>query len=252
VTKFHHLIGDRKFIIRTDHKNLVYIRDTGSPKVMRWKYKIQGYDFEIEYLEGSLNDIADGFSRILVHDEDALRAAKGKPPLTTEYVCGLWEHYEPGLKVDDVEAEREFTYKHTTLPKRERQREQRDGRIDEQLNALGEFQSTIPAQAMANLEKVHGGTAGHRGIVATLARLEELNLTWPHMRQHVRQFIKQCPCCQKMSEIRVPVITRPFTSAAYHPMQKVSIDTIGPVKLDDAKNCHILVIVDCFTRSLHE
>ena len=44
--KFYYLIRDRSFILRTDHRNLLYMNDSGaSDKVLRWKLHIQQYDF---------------------------------------------------------------------------------------------------------------------------------------------------------------------------------------------------------------
>jgi hypothetical protein len=40
----------------------------------------------------------------------------------------------------------------------------------------------------------------------------------------------------------------PFTQAAYSPMALINIDTIGPLPVDQHDYCHILVIIDCFTR----
>ena len=52
-----------RFTLQTDHKNLIYINDTASSKVIRWKLPIQEYDFGIEHIAGKDNLIADSFSR---------------------------------------------------------------------------------------------------------------------------------------------------------------------------------------------
>ena len=61
--KLEHLIRDIPFILQTDHKNLTYINETGSAKVFRWKLAIQEYNFEIEYIPGPTNVVADHLSR---------------------------------------------------------------------------------------------------------------------------------------------------------------------------------------------
>ena len=68
------------------------------------------------------------------------------------------------------------------------------------------------------------------------------------MRDHVKQFIKDCPICQKLDQRNVKIQTVPFTNATLEPMDTLNIDTIGPVPLDQFGNCYILVIIDCFTR----
>jgi hypothetical protein len=52
--KLEYLIRDTYFVLRTDHKNLTYINEEGSPKIRRWKLAIQEYNFDIEYIKGRI------------------------------------------------------------------------------------------------------------------------------------------------------------------------------------------------------
>jgi hypothetical protein len=65
LVKFEYLLRDVHFCIRTDHKNLTYLNNSVNEKVNRWKLKIQHYDFDIEYIPGEQNIIADSFSRLI-------------------------------------------------------------------------------------------------------------------------------------------------------------------------------------------
>ena len=65
ITKLRHLLLDRKFLIRTDHKNLTYIDAGTSDKVRRWKLALQEYQFKIEHVRGPKNIIADTLSRLI-------------------------------------------------------------------------------------------------------------------------------------------------------------------------------------------
>lgn len=56
----------RKFIIRSDHKPLTYlfsINDPGS-RLMRWRLKLEEYEYEIQYKSGKSNTNADTLSRL--------------------------------------------------------------------------------------------------------------------------------------------------------------------------------------------
>ena len=64
------------------------------------------------------------------------------------------------------------------------------------------------------------------------------------MRNHVRDFVRECPCCQKMSAIRIPIQLHHFASSTYNPIDTINMDFIGPFP-DDA---HVLVIIDTFSR----
>ena len=98
------------------------------------------------------------------------------------------------------------------------------------------------------ISHVHNSTVGHFGVDKTLEALIKDNKKWPRMRKDIRQFIHQCPLCQKLRETHLAIKTRPFTTAAYTPMEVLNIDTIGPLASDNAGNEHILVVIDCFTR----
>jgi hypothetical protein len=57
-----------------------------------------------------------------------------------------------------------------------------------------------------------------------------------------------CPICQKDRADRPIIKPSPFTLASYEPMERVSIDSIGPLPEDTNGNKFIIVIIDCFTR----
>ena len=61
--KWAYLIRDVPFTLHTDHKNLIYIRDTGSMKVTAWKLQLQEFTFSLSYVKGEDNNIADALSR---------------------------------------------------------------------------------------------------------------------------------------------------------------------------------------------
>ena len=44
----------------------------------------------------------------------------------------------------------------------------------------------------------HNSKDGHFGFERTLKRFEDSNDVWQFQRQHIRYFIDQCACCQKM------------------------------------------------------
>ena len=62
--KWRHLLLDRRFTLMTDHANLMYLKSTSDPKVLRWMVSIQEYDFEVEHIKGVDNKVADAFSRL--------------------------------------------------------------------------------------------------------------------------------------------------------------------------------------------
>jgi hypothetical protein len=110
------------------------------------------------------------------------------------------------------------------------------------------FPFRIPDEFYQKISAVHNSEVGHFGVDKTISLLSESGSHWPRMRQQIRQFIQQCPLCQKLSDHKTAHTTQPFVTAAYLPMEVLNIDTIGPLAEDEDGNKHILVLVDCFTR----
>lgn len=106
----------------------------------------------------------------------------------------------------------------------------------------------IPPQYYEAIKRCHNVSVGHFGVDAVLGKLLRTSTAWPRMREHVTQFVRDCPYCQKLSELKVAVQTHPFTLSTTTPMTDLQIDTIGPLPADKLGNCHIVVIVDRCTR----
>lgn len=66
---FRSYLYGRKFIVRTDHRPLVWLSSLREPnaKLQRWKIKLEEYNFDIEYVKGKDNQVADGLSRMEVY-----------------------------------------------------------------------------------------------------------------------------------------------------------------------------------------
>jgi len=100
---------------------------------------------------------------------------------------------------------------------------------------LDEFK--IPKDKYKLISGVHNSITGHHGVNRTCAKLIEQKNKWKYMKEHVKRFIKRhCPCCQKMSELKIPIHTHPFTTASYNIMERVNVDTIGPLPEDEYGN----------------
>lgn len=110
------------------------------------------------------------------------------------------------------------------------------------------YSTPIPSERAATIAKFHNEVIGHNGVEMTMKRMRHRGITWDNQRGHVEQYIRSCPCCQKMSQIRIPIQTHPFTVGKYNPMETINIDSIGELPEDIYGNKYILVMIDCFTR----
>ena len=128
---------------------------------------------------------------------------------------------------------------------------------DARNHGINLFDFTIPPEYYNLIAKAHNSGVGHMGVETTLKRLRELNYpecqetnpkVWKYQREHVRKFIRCCPACQMMSQLKVPIHTQGFTIASYNPMERLAVDSMGPFPADEYGNTAIIVIIDAFTR----
>ena len=232
--KFEYLIRDAQFTIRTDHRNLLFMNEKASNKVQRWKNAIQQYNFVCEHIPGADNIVADHYSRLnsLNTSNSADRYSEESIEPKTSISATLASMTSDIPYVTELHA-----YKSVLAAKRTR---------------LNPSASVIPTSVTLEhqdiLKTVHNFTSGHSGTERTLDRLHAKGYKWPGMRQDVMTFVKQCPACQMMRESRIPILVKPFHLSVFNPMERLNIDTIGPLPPDEEGNEHILVIIDVFSR----
>ena len=103
-------------------------------------------------------------------------------------------------------------------------------------------------QQNKKIKAVHGDQLGHGGIQRTINLLTQKKQHWRGMRKHVRDFIERCPCCQKLNRMKIRNNINPFTLASTNVMERIAIDTIGPIEEGQGKYKFVIVIIDAFTR----
>ena len=94
------------------------------------------------------------------------------------------------------------------------------------------------------IEQAHNFRVGHGGVDWTMHKLGLMRRSWPYIRNHVRLFIRYCPCYQKMSAVRIPINVHKFTTAGEILFDALNIDFIGPFP----DGTHVLVIINSFLR----
>ena len=66
--EYRRMLLGGKLVIYTDHENLMF-RTLSTHRILQWTLYIDGFDFELKYLEGEKNVLADCFSRFPRIDE---------------------------------------------------------------------------------------------------------------------------------------------------------------------------------------
>jgi hypothetical protein len=190
--KLAYLIRDIHFTLKTDHFNLTYL-NKGEGHILRWKLMIMEYNFDIDYIQGEDNIVADAFSRLCVRESTTTLNA---------------------LQSTDLTADPFY----------------------------------VPEDLRKSLEMVHSSAVGHFGVDIPLGRVQAMGHSDKYLREYVKRFIQACPHCQKMSALRVPILTSPYCTSSLMPMQRLNIDTIGPLPMSSHGHQYIMVVIDTFTR----
>ena len=107
---------------------------------------------------------------------------------------------------------------------------------------------TIPEEKYELIKLVHNALVGHRGVERTVSYLRAQGHSWPHMKDHVRTFIRLCPCCQKMDVAKRQTTTQLYNLSARAPHELINIDTLEINQVDECGYSHIIVVIDCFSR----
>ena len=212
--KYEYLLRDVKFTLKTDHANLLYMNIPPSSKVLRWKLAIQEYDIDVFHIPGPDNIAADAFSRLMDPSETAIAL-----PLT-----------------------------------RSQARDTQDQSVE--ASALAESQPMddsnnkprLNDEYYSHIERFHNSWSGHRGVDATVAMLKEEGVSWRGMVKHVRQFIHQCPICQKTNNRSISYNTTAYVTSSSVPHKRLNIDSFSVGTADENGNEFVVVIVDTCTR----
>ena len=108
----------------------------------------------------------------------------------------------------------------------------------------------IPNDRYRILEMFHNAQVGHHGYERTITMLQQQGHEWIYMRSHVKKFLRECPVCQKMNPSIPENSAIRFTTAAYEPFARLSMDSLGPLPETETGYKFILLIIDCFTRTM--
>ena len=76
IQHWDHFVNGKRFVVETDHRNLVYIHKCKAQKIIRWRIQLQDYDFIIKHVAGTDNVVADFLSRFPANNDDEGKAIK--------------------------------------------------------------------------------------------------------------------------------------------------------------------------------
>ena len=274
VKLLEYLLRDVRFKLRTDHRNLTFINNSGSPKVLRWKLEIQAFDFVLQYIEGPDNVISDylsraepehideeevaiGFKRNRDGNEDALSNKRYASinlinaniiclecTDSAKETCACAVHNPLNTVHVFEENDKLLRLAHETSA----EEDATDRNYQHDL-----AHEILKREKLQTLKLVHGSLPGHHGFERTMLKLLKLlqalkKPPWKGIRKDVKNYLSSCPYCQKISRVKPVINSIRFTTNTYLPWECINIDTIGPLPMSKRGTDHLLVVIDCFTR----
>jgi hypothetical protein len=291
VTAWRHYLHGSKFVVRTDHKSLQFFQTQPmlSGRQARWKDVLANFDFDIEYVEGKSNVVADGLSRRSDHDlqvaslqqgcrsrnsEWNVRARQNRAALYAQRIFSLDQSLAPTLlqRVPEKDlnasdsllkeikkaAQGDPAYQAALDPARPHpssakapQLQTRDGVV----YLLGTDRLYIPADEALRTRLLHEchdvPTAGHLGKDKTLEQVKR-RFYWLRMDADVLRYVRTCDACQrnKPSQQATPGLLQPLP-VPDHPWQQVTMDLITQLPKSTRGNDAIVVFVDKLTKMVH-
>jgi transposase InsO family protein len=282
VRHFYPYLHGRKFVLRTDHKPLKFMKTVKDPKhrLARWITELSQFDYTVEFRTGRSNSHADGLSRLPLDDESSgeldddvllppeVRSGSTReensapqPMIAATQLLSNWTPYDiaqaqracpklslvlqmlDGQSISLEESSYDNELRHYAKLVRQKEISRPRGYLQYCELAL------VPTQERPNLLRwAHDvPTAGHLGREKTFARLHT-RVYWWRMEDSVRDWILTCDTCQSFRVDR-PSTRQPLTPMPnFSPLSAWACDLITSLPLTPRGNKNILVVCDYGTR----
>jgi len=266
----HYLLGSKfKVIIRTDHRSLQHFKTQPqlSGRQSRWKDVIADFDFDIEYIVGKDNVVADGLSRRhdhmhVMHSSKLLAVKDEAAPPIPEQISAVTRQQQqaassstPSLLLDQLKgaAESDAQYQRLMKLDDEEQRKHhlsvKDGVLLKHDRMYVPSCSKVKASILAECHDAK--LSGHLGSQKTLEQVQR-RFYWPKMDEEVRAYVTSCDACQrnKPSQQATPGLLQPLPTPE-RPWQWVSMDLITALPKSRQGADAIVVFVCRLTKMMH-
>src|SRR6218665_1556158 len=267
-----YLLG-RKFLLRTDHSALQWLRRT--PVLIgqqaRWLSVIEEFDFEIQHRSGSAHQNADAMSRHPLH-VNAIHERR----TTTTTRASLPSDWAVETLVEEQRKDPDLAWvigkklESDTAPPPDELRGLgscikrlvcqwpqlllHEGLLKRQWISSGDregyrLQLIPPPERRTTLIRLahEGLTGGHLGIRRTLAQLQ-LRAYWPGWKEDVELQLKRCNECAQYMRGKPPHQGRLQSFLVGEPMECLGVDITGPHPTSSKGHKYILTVIDHFSR----
>ena len=218
ITWEHYLLG-HEFEVETDHKNILWLYRSNVPKILRWRLRLQEFDFSVRHLSGVKNVVADGLSRLV-----------GEPKPQARWACSVTQ------VLSELQGRRRQVRWAASL------------NADTSKSEPGKKTFPLSKELLKEIETCHNEIVGHKGIRSVERRMRAAGCTAPYLRDHIQYYIDNCPLCQKISAGQGSIAASLATISVSECGEEWSVDTIGPLPPDEHGNEYVIAAVCGFSR----
>lgn len=193
---------------------------------MRWRIKLEEYDFVVIHKSGKLNTNADALSRLDVAPINMLTRSKSVAitDATEENSAFVEEHVEGVIESETKSKNSENPAVRSIINLAEK-------------NEINQI-----------LEEYHKNPmGGHQGVKRTVKRIRQ-KFKWPKMFKDIQSYISKCEICQKNKKNSSNKLPMKITTTSKVPFEKVSLDIVGPIPVSESGNNYILTFQDDLTK----
>ena len=280
LSNWRHYLSGRKFTVKTDHKSLQYFKTQPmlSGRQSRWKDMIANFDFDIEYIEGPTNAVADGLSRRPDHQHSSallptgdtiatIKSGPGRTRCTQSsselLLCSIFKAASTSLNhvraesstlvADLLSATKTDAKYQMELARSPRSRadplQVKTGRLFYHDRMYVPDDSALKVRILAECHDSSIG--GHLGKDKTIEQVKR-RFYWPGMDEFIHRYVTSCDGCQrnKPSQQSPMGLSMPL-EIPLHPWQQVSMDLIVALPRSRSGKDAIVVFVCKLTKMVH-
>jgi len=237
----------RHFIVWTDHYSLKYLKTQPqlSNRQARWLEFLEELDFELKYIKGKQNVVADALSR-KEHSVNQISTIT----LKDDFYIEVKDNYEKDKYIQRILEDLQLTT--TSHVKTKFCLE--DGLLYLRGNNedLRLCIPRVPQLLSKVIYELHDTPlAGHLGINKVYDKAIQ-NFYWPRMFRSIYRYIRSCPSCQKSkpSQQAKAGLLQPL-DVPQGPWQWITMDFAVKLPKTPQGNEQVMVIVDRFTKKVH-